>query len=235
MHTITLLVGAIGAGEHTLTKAGDVGDAHPGGTLNVDERVAGPAVIQRNLGEHEAARRLTEITLQRLLGQQTAQHLIGRPTHRGHRGDAHALEEFGAVGIVHASHHVLHLEQLASHTRGNDVRVITRRDGRKGVGLGNSGALEGLLIETHTGHQLTLKTLAQRLEGALILIDDGNRVPGSLQRAGQHDAHAPGAHDDKVRHASLHVLMTRFNAYPSSVIEPLIELSFGAREDSLNG
>ena len=34
VHAIALLVGAIGAGEHALTEAGDVGDAHPGGTFD---------------------------------------------------------------------------------------------------------------------------------------------------------------------------------------------------------
>ena len=34
VHAVALLVGGIGAGEHALTKAGDVGDAHPGGTFD---------------------------------------------------------------------------------------------------------------------------------------------------------------------------------------------------------
>ena len=72
VHAIALLVGAVRAGEHTLTEAGDVGDAHPGGAFNTGQGMARPAVVERNFGEHEAARGFTEVALERLLGQQTA-------------------------------------------------------------------------------------------------------------------------------------------------------------------
>ncbi len=51
---------------------------------------------------------------------------------RGHRGDAQALVEIGARGIVDAGHHVLNVENSRA-MRGDNVRVITRRDRRKGV------------------------------------------------------------------------------------------------------
>ena len=56
VHAIALLIGAIGAGEHALTESGDVGDAHPGGTFDAGQGVTRPTVVERNFGEHEAAR-----------------------------------------------------------------------------------------------------------------------------------------------------------------------------------
>ena len=207
VHTIALLVGGIRAGEHTLTKAGDVGDAHPGGTFDAGQGVSRPTVVERNFGEHEAARGFTEITLERLLGQQAAQHLVGGPAHRSDRGNTHALEEFGAVRVIHTRHNVLHLEHFACHTGGNNIRVIARRDGGKSVRFGNAGTLEGVLIKTDTGHQTALKALTQRLESTFVLVNDGDRMPRSFQSARQHDAHASGTHNDEVRHTSLRVLM----------------------------
>ena len=69
VYTIALLVGGVGAGEHALTESGDVGDTHPGGTFDAGQGVARPTVVERNFGEHEAARGFAEITLERLLGQ----------------------------------------------------------------------------------------------------------------------------------------------------------------------
>ena len=203
VYAIALLVGAIGAGEHALAEAGDVGDAHPGGAFDAGQGVACPTVVERNLGEHEAARGFTEVALERLLGQQAAQHLVGGPAHRSDRGNTHALEELGAVRVVHARHNVLHLEHFACHTGGNNIRVIARRDGGKSVRLGNTGTLEGVRIEANTGHQTTLKALTQRLECAFVLVDDGDRMPRSFQSARQHDAHASGTHNDEVRHTTL--------------------------------
>ena len=207
MHTIALLVGAVGAGEHALTKAGDVGDAHPGGTFDAGQGMTRPTVVERNFGEHEAARGFAEVALECLLGQQTAQHLVGGPTHRCHSGNAHALKEFGAVRVVHTRHNVLHLEHFACHTGGNNIRVIARRDCGKSVRLSNAGTLEGVLIKTDTGHQAALKALTQRLESTFVLVNDGDRMPRSFQSARQHDAHASGTHNDEVRHTSLRVLM----------------------------
>ena len=68
VHAIALLVGAVRAGEHALAEAGDVGNAHPGGIFDAGQGVACPAVVERNFGEHEAARGFTEVALERLLG-----------------------------------------------------------------------------------------------------------------------------------------------------------------------
>ena len=166
-----------------------------------------PTVVERNFGEHEAARGFTEITLERLLGQQAAQHLVSGPTHRSDRGNTHALEEFGAVRVVHTRHNVLHLEHFACHTGGNNIRVIARRDRGKSVRLGNAGTLESVFIKANTGNQAALKALTQRLESTFVLVNDGDRMPRSFQSARQHDAHASGTHNDEVRHTTLRVLM----------------------------
>jgi hypothetical protein len=166
-----------------------------------ETRMAHPFRVEFEFGQHEAAGGVAEVSGEVLFGKDAAQDLVGAPAHRGHRGDAQPLVNLGAAGIVDAGHDVRHVECLARHPGRQDIGVVAAGHRRKGIGVCNACLLQGVAVKADAGDFPAGEARAEAAEGAVVLVDDGHRVAGILERVRQGGPDASTTHDHEVRHA----------------------------------
>ena len=200
---VAVLVGRAGSGQHALAEPGQIRDPDAGRLLDRGDRVPDPVRVEVDFGEHQPARGLPEVAGDVLFGQDPAQHLVGAPAHRGDRGDAEALVDFGAARVVDPGHHVGHVEGLARHPGGQDVGVVAAGHGREGIGLLDAGLLQRVPVKADAGDLPAGEARAEPPEGAVVLVDDGHRMAGVLQRVRQGCPDTATTHDHEVRHTCL--------------------------------
>ncbi len=114
--------------------------------LELAERAARPRVGQGPVDQAEATSRVCPFA-RVLVGQQPPAHLVDRPGHGRHRGDAEALVDLGAPGVVDARHDVGDLVGLAGDAHGQDVGVVAARDRSQGVRVEGARLLEVVAVE----------------------------------------------------------------------------------------
>ena len=164
--------------------------------------LADPRLGDGYLVEADGARRVAEVGLG-AGGQQPAQHLVGGPLHRRDRGDAEALVDLGAAGVVDAGDDLLDAEGLPGHPRRDDVGVVAAADGREGVGALDAGLGQHGLVEAVAGHLGAVERRAQTPERVGVAVDDADGVVAVLEAAGERRADAATTHDHDV-HMSEH-------------------------------
>ena len=118
-------------------------------------------------------------------GEQPPHHLVARPLHGGHGGDAEPLVDLGATRVVDAGDDVLDAVLLPCDAGGEDVGVVTARDGGERVRLVDAGGPQGVAVEADPRHGAAVEARAQPAERGLVLVDDGDLVTGPLDRAGE--------------------------------------------------
>ena len=197
MNEIPILEEQVIVGDDALGQAGDVGDARLGPGFDLLDRPRHPARVQMHLGEDEFARGLT-VFGDRPLRDDLAHHLLRRPAHRGHGGDAEALEDLRPVGIVDAGGDIAHTESLAGDTRGEDIRIVTAGDRGEREGLGGLRLRQGLTVETDPCDRRAAEIATEFEECVGVPVDDGDGVPIRIKGLGQGCPDSAAAHNHEV-------------------------------------
>ena len=153
-----------------------------GGALDVADPAADPRGGHRHLGDDDLAGGVGELG-DVALGQQPAQHLVARPLHGGDGGDAEALVDLGAAGVVDAGDDVLDAVLLARDAGREDVGVVAAGDGGERVGVVDARGPQGVAVEADPRDGAPLERGAQPAERGLVLVDDGHLVAGPLDGA----------------------------------------------------
>ena len=96
-------------------------------------------------------------------------------------GDAQALVEIGARGIVDAGHHVLNVENLTCDARGDNVRVITRGHRREGVRVFDVGLTQAGPVHADPRDPAAGK-IGDRREKPWILVNNGHGMTRRVER-----------------------------------------------------
>ena len=143
---VALLADELAGIEPRHAGAGDRDQAEASGLLEVAQRPARPGLGERALDEGEAPRRVGPVA-RVLVGQQAPPDLVDGPRHGGHGGDAEALVDLGAAGVVDPGHHVGDLVGLPGDAHGQDVGVVPAGHGGQRVGLERARLLEVVAVE----------------------------------------------------------------------------------------
>jgi hypothetical protein len=112
------------------------------------------------------------------------------------------------------------VEGFPGYARGKDVGIITRGNGGEGIGLLDSGFGQGGPVKANAGDLPSAEGGTQAPEGPLILVNDGHRMPGIVQRVGQRHAHASAPHDDVMGHLPPRFLKIDREKSQSASIDP---------------
>ena len=163
--------------------------------------VADPALVQRQFGHADVARRVTPLGGLGLAGQDVEQSVRG-PRHRRHRRDAEPLVDGGALGVVDAGDDALDAEGLARDPRGDDVGVVTRGHRGERARALDAGPQQHVPVEAHPEHALTGEFGGQAVKGGAVAVDNGDFVADSGQAISQRRAYPAASHHDYT-HASI--------------------------------
>ena len=163
----------------------------PGGAL------AEPRLAEVHLGEDDGAAGIAVLVLG-AEREDPAQDLPGGPGDGGDRGDAQALVDLGAAGVVDAGDDLLDAVGLAGDARREDVAVVAAADRGEGLRARDAGGLEGLAVEADAGDGLAGELRAERAEGLGVLVDDGDRVAELVEAVGEERSDATAAEDHDV-------------------------------------
>ena len=134
----------------------------------------------------------------RVRREQAAHHRLGGALHRGDRRDAEALVQVGTRRVVDACDDVLDVKDLTCDARGNNVRVITRRDGRKRIRVLDVRLTQAVAVHAHARYTTTGKVRREARESLGILVNNRHGMTRGVQRRCQASADAPATHDHKV-------------------------------------
>ena len=118
----------------------------------------------------------------RVRREQAAHHRLGGALDRGDRRNAEALVQIGARRVVDACDDVLDVENLTCDARGDNVRVITRRDCRKRVRVLNVRLTQAVAVHAHARHATTGKVRGEARESLGILVNNRHGMTRGVQR-----------------------------------------------------
>ena len=130
--------------------------------------------------------------------QDAAHHLVGRLTYGGHGGDAQALVDVGPPRVIDPGDDVVHAEALPGYPRSHDVGVVPVGHGDEGVGLVDARLLQGVAVVTDPLDLAAVEVRGQAAEGVRGAVDDGHRVPDTVELNSHGRSDAATAHDDEV-------------------------------------
>ncbi len=130
-------------------------------------------------------------------GSKPPPDLVDGPRHRGHGRDAEPLVDLGPAGVVDAGHHMGDLVGLPGDAHGQDVGVVTARDGGQRTGLVGPRLLEVVAVEARADDAGAVPVL-QAAERPGRPVEDGDRVALLAQQDGQARANPATPDDDDV-------------------------------------
>src|SRR5690349_7155792 len=102
---------------------------------------------------------------------------------------------FGAHRIVSAAYHLRHPDDEACHVWRHDVPVVPVSDGKKRVGVLDSGAPQDVFVDTRTNDRFATEVWRKPTKGTAVRVDDRYFVPGVVELRRNLCPDATAAHD----------------------------------------
>src|SRR4030042_870194 len=102
--------------------------------------------------------------------------------------------EFLAQGVVDAADHSRHMENMLGNLGSHNITVIALGQGNQNLGVLYPGSLKHLLVKPVTHQGGALKGGRESAKAIGIYVQDGDRMPISIEQARQLGANSSTAH-----------------------------------------